>query len=547
MPNRHALGGLLALGALAAVGWTVSMGPLAPTPVPTGTGQIATVAGQVTSAPGQALFQASCAACHGPQGQGTPDGPDITNAGAALTDFMLRTGRMPLSSPTDPVQRGRPIYSDAEITALVDYVASFGHGPAIPNIQVSSASDIAAGRAAYIATCAACHGAGASGDAVGGGAVAPPLLNTPPTQVAEAVRTGPGRDAARLTRTRSRTSSWRGSRHTSRSCAIRRRPAGSRSEETGPVAEGYVAWIVYASASPRRPLGRTAGAPDESLPDRMAHRRAVRAHRPDRRRAPRRLHPRRPDPGRRRAACRRARRARDRHRPLGTGPDGHARCRSKSAIPRRRARRRRRSSRRPSTEEAGFTRRRLLVGMLLAAFGGSRRGARDPGPVARAGARGGAVLDGVEQRQACSSSVDGKPVRAGDLPVDSVADGLPGGRRRLRRQPDAAHPRATRAPARSTAAARRLGAGRLRRVLEGLHARGLPGRAVSGDASASSSARATSRRSTSSTARSRRSGRPAGRCPSCRSRIAAATARSSRSATSPSRSGPSFWNIDRSR
>jgi ubiquinol-cytochrome c reductase cytochrome c subunit len=244
MPNRHALGGLLALGALAAVGWTVSMGPLAPTPVPTGAGQIAAVTGQVTSAPGQALYQASCAACHGPQGQGTPDGPDITNAGAALTDFMLRTGRMPLSSPTDPVQRGRPIYNDAEITALVDYVASFGNGPAIPNIQVSSASDIAAGRAAYTATCAACHGAGGSGDAVGGGAVAPPLLNTPPTQVAEAVRTGPGAmpafDEHQITNDQ-----LEGIAAYLAFLRDHASPGGQPVGGTGPVAEGYVAWIAY--------------------------------------------------------------------------------------------------------------------------------------------------------------------------------------------------------------------------------------------------------------------------------------------------------------
>ena len=104
------------------------------------------VTGQVTTAPGQALYEANCAACHGTQGQGTPDGPDITERAARprTTSCSAPAG---CRSPhrTIPVQRGRPIYNDAEITALVHYVASFGHGPAIPNIQVSSASDIAAG------------------------------------------------------------------------------------------------------------------------------------------------------------------------------------------------------------------------------------------------------------------------------------------------------------------------------------------------------------------------------------------------------------------
>src|SRR3954465_196862 len=192
MPKPRPLGGLFALGGLVAVGWTVALGPVAPTPVPPRPDPIAMVTGQVQSAPGQALYEATCAACHGARGEGTADGPPIVNAGAALIDFMVRTGRMPLSRPDSPGQRGRPIFDDAEITALVEYAASFGEGPPIPNVQVSSASDLAAGRAEYTANCAACHGSGAGGDAVGGGAVAPPLLNTPPTQVAEAVRTGPG-------------------------------------------------------------------------------------------------------------------------------------------------------------------------------------------------------------------------------------------------------------------------------------------------------------------------------------------------------------------
>jgi ubiquinol-cytochrome c reductase cytochrome c subunit len=242
--NRRALGGLLALGALAAVGWVVGLGPLAQTPVPARSDQVAMVTGQVTQAPGQALYDSSCAACHGARGEGTADGPDITDAGAASIDFMLRTGRMPLSAPGAPVQRGKPAFDDAEIQALVAYASSFGEGPAIPKVQVTSASDLAAGRAAYTATCAACHGAGASGDAVGGGAVAPPLLGTAPTQIGEAIRTGPGampafdenqisdaeleNIAAYLAFLRDRAS-----------------PGGQPVGGTGPVAEGYVAWIAY--------------------------------------------------------------------------------------------------------------------------------------------------------------------------------------------------------------------------------------------------------------------------------------------------------------
>ena len=244
MPKPRALGGFFVLGGLVAVGWTVALGPLAPTPVPPRSDRIAMVTGQVQSAPGQALYEASCAACHGARGEGTADGPSIVNAGAALVDFMVRTGRMPLSRPDSPGQRGRPIFDDAEIKALVEYVASFGEGPAIPNVQVSSAADLAAGRAAYTATCAACHGAGAGGDAVGGGAVAPPLLDTPPTQVGEAIRTGPGAMPA-FDEHQIPDEQLNNIAAYLHSCVIEAAPGGQPVGGTGPVAEGYVAWIAY--------------------------------------------------------------------------------------------------------------------------------------------------------------------------------------------------------------------------------------------------------------------------------------------------------------
>src|SRR6187549_80882 len=69
--NRRALGGLLALGTLASLGWVVGLGPLAQTPIPPRSDRVAMVTGQVTQAPGQALYDASCAACHGAHGEGT--------------------------------------------------------------------------------------------------------------------------------------------------------------------------------------------------------------------------------------------------------------------------------------------------------------------------------------------------------------------------------------------------------------------------------------------------------------------------------------------
>ncbi|MER3418888.1 MAG: hypothetical protein C4343_07335, partial [Chloroflexota bacterium] len=191
-------------------------------------------------------YTASCAACHGPVGEGTANGPSLRGVGAASVDFMLRTGRMPLPAPGVPMTRGRPAFREDEIQALVAYVTAFGgDGPAIPDVQVSR-GDVARGRELFITNCAACHGAGASGDSVGGGFVAPPLLGVDPTILGEAIRTGPGvmpvfnpgqlspRDvdsiAAYLAYLRSREAS----------------PGGFPLAGVGPVAEGYVAWLVGA-------------------------------------------------------------------------------------------------------------------------------------------------------------------------------------------------------------------------------------------------------------------------------------------------------------
>lgn len=237
------MGGMAAVGALVGLGWATTVGPLAAS----SPGQAAAgdPSQSVQMSAGAARYEASCASCHGMGGVGTADGPPLIDAGAASVDFMLRTGRMPLPEPDARMTPKRPAYDEATIQALVAYVSSLGQGPPIPGVQVTGATDIAAGRAAYVATCAACHGAAGTGDAVGGGSVAPPVLDTPPTQVGEAIRTGPGampafgpgqlsdeqlaEIAAYLAFVRDK-------------AAPGGQPIGGG---VGPVAEGYVAWIVY--------------------------------------------------------------------------------------------------------------------------------------------------------------------------------------------------------------------------------------------------------------------------------------------------------------
>src|SRR5215218_5619385 len=140
---------------------------------------------------GQALYQQSCASCHGQQGQGTQRGPSLVGVGAASADFYLSTGRMPITDEQRNPSRGRPAFGRADIDALVAYVASLGPGPAVPAVD-PAAGRLAEGERLYQETCAACHSATGTGGALTSGQVAPSLAKATPVQVAEAVRVGPG-------------------------------------------------------------------------------------------------------------------------------------------------------------------------------------------------------------------------------------------------------------------------------------------------------------------------------------------------------------------
>jgi ubiquinol-cytochrome c reductase cytochrome c subunit len=155
---------------------------------PEADGSTAAQAGQPFDA--RHVYLRDCATCHGSAGEGGPRGPAIADAGAALTDYVLTTGRMPISEPDDRMRRGRPRYSLEEIAALVDHVAGFGNGPPVPEVDLAGA-DVARGGELWRLNCAACH----SWSGIGGallGREAPSVHPSTPVQVAEAVRTGPG-------------------------------------------------------------------------------------------------------------------------------------------------------------------------------------------------------------------------------------------------------------------------------------------------------------------------------------------------------------------
>ena len=151
---------------------------------------------------GRNLFIEGCATCHGMDARGVPDrGPSLRGAGAAAADFYLSTGRMPLSYPGEEPLRSDPQYDEHQIAALAAYVGSFG-GPPVPQVMPDFA-ELSKGQQLFTTSCGGCHAISGAGG-VATGAAAPPLWKATPTQVAEAIRTGPyimpGFDAADLGR-----------------------------------------------------------------------------------------------------------------------------------------------------------------------------------------------------------------------------------------------------------------------------------------------------------------------------------------------------------
>jgi ubiquinol-cytochrome c reductase cytochrome c subunit len=139
---------------------------------------------------GRQLYGSGCAGCHGQAGQGSTAGPPLLGVGAASVDFQLSTGRMPLSRVVKQPSHGAPAYGRSDTEALVRYVSSLAPGgEPVPTLGVG---DAASGRQLYLENCAACHSSTGVGAALPAGYIAPSLLQTDRTRVAEAVRVGPG-------------------------------------------------------------------------------------------------------------------------------------------------------------------------------------------------------------------------------------------------------------------------------------------------------------------------------------------------------------------
>jgi ubiquinol-cytochrome c reductase cytochrome c subunit len=145
-------------------------------------------------AQGHSLFEDSCSSCHGLDAQGTANAPSLIGAGAAAVDFQMSTGRMPakeLGAEND--RKPQTEFSQQQIYDIAAYVASLGGGPAIPtSAQVSTSSaNTALGSELFSTNCAQCHGFAGAGGALTYGKSAPSLNASTPTQIYEAMLTGP--------------------------------------------------------------------------------------------------------------------------------------------------------------------------------------------------------------------------------------------------------------------------------------------------------------------------------------------------------------------
>jgi ubiquinol-cytochrome c reductase cytochrome c subunit len=144
-------------------------------------------------AAGKALFDTSCSSCHGLDAQGTDQAPSLVGAGAAAVDFQMSTGRMPAKEVGAENERGPVTFTPRQIHDIAGYIASLGGGPPIPTAEQVDPrkGDPGVGEELFSANCAQCHGFAGAGGALTYGKDAPPLTQATPTEIYEAMLTGP--------------------------------------------------------------------------------------------------------------------------------------------------------------------------------------------------------------------------------------------------------------------------------------------------------------------------------------------------------------------
>lgn len=215
----------------------------------TGTGGTASASAPSVTAQGSAegryLFEQNCSSCHGIDAQGTSQAPSLIGAGAAAVDFQMSTGRMPAKEQGAQMDRKPKTFTQREIYEIASWVASLGGGPPIPDSGEVSASgaNVGLGQQLYAANCAACHNIAGAGGSLTYGKYAPALNQATPTQIYEAMQTGPeampvfGDGAITPTEKRDIIAYVTGT-------SSQANPGGFSLGRVGPVTEGLVAFII---------------------------------------------------------------------------------------------------------------------------------------------------------------------------------------------------------------------------------------------------------------------------------------------------------------
>jgi ubiquinol-cytochrome c reductase cytochrome c subunit len=194
--------------------------------------------------PGLQLYTQHCSSCHGANGEGGPQGPPLAGVGAAAVDFYISSGRMPLRVPVDQAPRGRSLFSDEQRAAIVKYVSEgFGKGgPEIPHVDIEK-GNLVEGAELYANNCAMCHNSAGSGGALSGDYYAPHLYDSTSTEVAEAIRFGPGAMPIFGPNTFSEEQVDSLALYV-KDLQTRDHSGGLPIGRLGPVAEGFIAWVI---------------------------------------------------------------------------------------------------------------------------------------------------------------------------------------------------------------------------------------------------------------------------------------------------------------
>lgn len=197
---------------------------------------------------GRELYMRDCAWCHGSAGEGSIYGPPLEASGPASTDFMLRTGRMPIEQPEQDPPAGPAEYSPDEIEQITAYASTFGEGPPIPEVQPDEGS-LEQGAVLYQENCAACHSSTGIGAALTSGETAPGVRSSAATEIGEAVRVGgAGLETGDMPRFDERTLTPEELNSLARYILVvlqaPQDPGGLSLGHIGPVAEGFVAVFV---------------------------------------------------------------------------------------------------------------------------------------------------------------------------------------------------------------------------------------------------------------------------------------------------------------